>query len=67
MTGIITSLQRVHKKIKLQADERLMQFKKNNWNDWMYPETLPGITESKKAKDHWYYDYGNIVIASYPA
>jgi len=30
MTGIITSLQRVHKDIKLQADERLMQFKKNN-------------------------------------
>lgn len=45
----------------------IMQYKKNNWNDWMYPETLPGIRESKTVKDHWYFDYNNIVIASYPA
>lgn len=45
----------------------VMQFKRKNFNTWTYPETLTGITESKKAKDHWYYDYNNIVIASYPA
>jgi hypothetical protein len=45
----------------------IMQFKKKNHNFWMYPETLEGIRESKTVKDHWYFDYNNIVIASYPA
>lgn len=45
----------------------VMQFKKNNFNTWDYPKELNGIVESKKAKDHFYYDYENIVIASYPA
>lgn len=45
----------------------IMQFKKKNFNTWTYPETLPGIRESKTVKNHWYYDQDNIVIASYPA
>jgi len=44
-----------------------MQFKKHNNNTWTYPETLTGIRESLKKDNAFYFDYNNIVIASYPA
>jgi len=44
----------------------VMQFKKGNFNTWAYPETLEGMRESPKKDNAFYYDYNNIVIASYP-
>lgn len=45
----------------------IMQYKCNNWNTWEYPKMLKGIRESKTVKNHFYFDYGNTVIAAYPA
>ena len=44
-----------------------MQFKKKNFNPWTYPKELKGMRESPTVKDHYYYDYNNLVIASYPS
>lgn len=44
----------------------VMQFKKKNFNTWTYPKELKGMRESPTVKDHYYYDYNNLVIASYP-
>ena len=45
----------------------IMQDIKKNFNTWAYPEDMEGIRESKTVKNHFYYDYKNIVIAAYPA
>lgn len=45
----------------------IMQFKKKNFNTWAYPETLTGMRESPKKDNAYYYDYNNLVIASYPS
>jgi len=45
----------------------IMQFKKKNFNTWTYPKELKGMRESPTAKNHYYYDYDNLVIASYPS
>jgi len=45
----------------------IMQYKRNNWNTWQYPHTIEGIRESGTVKNHFYYDDGSLVIASYPA
>lgn len=43
----------------------IMQFKKKNFNTWNYPEHIDGIRESSKKDNSYYYDFGDIVIASY--
>ena len=45
----------------------VMQFKKKNFNTWEYPETLQGMRESPTKDNSYYYDYDNLVIASYPS
>lgn len=45
----------------------IMQFLKNNHNTWTYPTDIEGIRESKTKQNHYYYDYNNIVIGSYPS
>ena len=45
----------------------VMQFKKKNFNTWAYPKALTGMRESPKKDNAYYYDYDNIVIASYPS
>ena len=40
--------------------------KQNNFNTWEYPTELEGIRESKTKQNHYYFDYNNIVISSYP-
>lgn len=44
----------------------IMQTIKHNFNTWSYPENIDGIGESATAKDHWYYNYNGVCIASYP-
>ena len=51
----------------------VMQYIKNNWNTWEYPEMLEGMRESQTIADHWYYDLFkgrnakvNAVISAYP-
>ena len=44
----------------------IMQFKRHNMNTWNYPEHIDGIRESKTVSNHFYFDCGNVVIASYP-
>ena len=45
----------------------IKQFKERNYNTWTYPDTLTGMRESPNKDNTWYYDYNDLVIASYPA
>lgn len=45
----------------------IMQFINNNHNTWTYQNEIEGIRESKTKQNCYYYDYNNIVIASYPS
>lgn len=45
----------------------VMQFKKKNFNTWAYPKILDGMRESPIKDNSFYYDYNNLVIASYPS
>lgn len=45
----------------------IMQFKRKNYNTWAYPDNITDIRESTTKKDHYYFDDGDLVIASYPA
>ena len=64
--GIITKKAEYTVTAKQALINYVMQFKNKNFNTWQYPDTLQGMRESPTVKDHWYYDYKNIVIASYP-
>ena len=46
----------------------IMQYIKNNWNTWQYPEYIESVRQSTKAPGHYYYDdvpNGKIIYA-YP-
>jgi len=64
---------KIEKKAEYTCDPKqalinyVMQFKKKNFNTWAYPETLTGMRESPTKDNSFYYDYNNLVIASYPS
>lgn len=64
--GVITRKAQYSLNPKKALINYIMQYARNNWNDWTYPDTLPGIRESNTVKNHYYYDHGDNVIASYP-
>lgn len=46
----------------------IMQYIKNNWNTWQYPEYIDGVRQSIKAPNRYYYDdiSNGKIIAAYP-
>lgn len=43
----------------------IMQYVKNNWNTWTYPENIKGIFGSTKRENTFYYETDKGILQAY--
>ena len=75
MLSIIYSMDEKTGKIERKAEYTLdakkaliayiMQYTRNDFNTWEYPENIDHMRQSTKGEKGYYYDYNNTILAAY--